>query len=326
MATPTCCVLACLALSAPAPTKEELAAAIREARAALGPWHATVIATQLTSNAEYPATETFAFQVGFGKLRYDESWLRMGEDAGQIVRSRFMYDGARTARASRVGNSGSIRDGVDPEYTLAQCMYLRAMFYLPIEVPDPDVVNDLSWRLEATLSTVRPALEAVEGHECVVVDLWSGDGSMIASTVWLDPARGYLPRLRRMPGVDPAQPSLEVLVKDFLELGPGRYLPKEVFYSTHDPSGEHVVSMQMVPGLCGDGVSPEFASASSSSIFWPGMTVQDLDTGEVFVASAARPWTPGMALAGASLVAGLGCFAATLLPAGSLARRRRRYA
>jgi hypothetical protein len=163
-------------------------------------------------------------------------------------------------------------------------VYLRFLMHWPAESPTGYDCSprDLLRVLEAANSTLRSALEPVDGRLCHVVDLKGVDGAIYGS-LWLDASQGCLP-LKQVWGLD-GERVFEI--HEVLAIGDA-YLPArctarspnglvEGLEVRSNPDGTRLVSLQ-----------PTAADlpADPLEIVPAGASVNDMLNGSVFVAHA----------------------------------------
>lgn len=149
-------------------------------------------------------------------------------------------DGAASKRYLHANDGACIVDGVASRGSAIRWdtaewhaaygseLWSKELFWLMRELPATGELangHDLVALLSAEASVVRAELQAIDGANCVVVDR-IGPAGVPVETLWLDPAKDWLPRLQRSYAEDGETVILERRVEAFLQVGGERWLPR----------------------------------------------------------------------------------------------------
>lgn len=154
---------------------------------------------------------------------------------------------------------------------------------------------DLLEVLSSPRAELREETETIDGHELYVVDLYDAMfGAELSRTLWIDPARGYLPIVQKhyrtnTPGGEP-QEKMVYTITEAEEIGDGVWVPVEGMKEVTGVAGAastYSLTVETTDAGAYDAALVETFEAGHfdySTEVPPGTNIFDVDTDEAWIA------------------------------------------
>jgi len=162
-------------------------------------------------------------------LRLDGARTSTTDGVERTVQERTSWNGqtawhVREFRANKTAQRSS-----DPSKVLPDAMqgnpYFEFMRWYPLPRLGAELhSSDLLALVDVPGAMMRPEREAIDGHDCIVIDLSSTNK---VQSIWIDPDRGYLPVRHRVTLQGEAVPLVENSITDAIQVTAQAWLPVE---------------------------------------------------------------------------------------------------
>jgi hypothetical protein len=135
------------------------------------------------------------------RVYMDETLTFKGAQPGLgTLRREFIFDGKSTTLINHTYKQTIIDSGRKHYARVANHMWFDAAMVCRPDQASPEVGANMPAVLASPHTTLRPTPEVIDGVECWVADVTSPRTGDVIRSLWLDPARGYLPVRQRCLG------------------------------------------------------------------------------------------------------------------------------
>lgn len=178
-----------------------------------------------------PANQLFArshrtVSVKGSKIFSDHEYGAMAEYESGTYRVTASFDGLRTSSYLAHMRRASFIAAREDIATTKGMGFFDIMMWNPCSTDKHGYHDmDLHSVLVSSLSSVRPFLEDIDGHACLVVDQRDTAGGAVTFSAWIDPARGFLPIQQRWAFAANGRTIMEFFIHEAQEVHPGLWVP-----------------------------------------------------------------------------------------------------
>jgi hypothetical protein len=221
-----------LSAAASCVTKPEIIASVKSIRAQRGSLEVGWISV-IEGETALPTPKRERTWVSFevpSRVVAENWWWGAEEPLDGVASKRYLHANDGTCVVDGVASRGkAIRwDTAAWHAAHGSELWSKELFWLMRELPAAGELangHDLIALLSAEASVVRAEWMVIDGANCVVVDR-IGPAGVRVETLWLDPAKDWLPRLQRSYAEDGETVLLERRVEAFVQVGGERWLPR----------------------------------------------------------------------------------------------------
>jgi hypothetical protein len=228
-----------------------------------------------------------------GRVRVDHEYAQMPEYDGATYIVSSAFDGVRYTH--HLGHLRQATRTLQPSTSVETkgAGFFDMMMWNPSASGQGSGYSDqdLLSVLRSARSTLRPSLEDVEGHACIVVDERDESTGEIAFTAWIDVDRGFLPIQQRYLDSSSGRPVMEFFMDAAHQASPLVWVPTEGRKVNHVIPGVPELDRRTVSTLMVDrdaagnpvlavnsGIADEEFDVLTT--LPPGTRVGDVDTGQ----------------------------------------------
>jgi hypothetical protein len=155
--------------------------------------------------------------------------FKASELADRQARRTFVYDGKKTTLINENSKSAIMESGAQDYARLADRLWFdAAMVCKPSNGSQSECANIVAY-LGSSSTTMRPVPEVIDGVECWVTNDKHPLTGELARSIWMDPARGFLPMRQRLSDAG-GKAFKEVGCTEAIEVFNGCWLPTKAWH------------------------------------------------------------------------------------------------